>query len=88
MVADQANNMKLAKAGLVNTMGLGWQTQIDLAARELPYSPLQADLAKLISSSYEFNPDWAKLAKCQLKCRRAKHSSKALPAVLIIGQSL
>jgi len=87
MVADLANNMKLSKAGLVNTMGLGWQTQVDLAAQELPYSPLQADLAKLISSSYEFNPDWAKL-KAGLEAAEFKikeEQSGHLPKLALTG---
>jgi outer membrane protein len=87
MVADLANNVKLAKAGLVNTMGLAWQTAIGLAAQELPYSPLHADLAKLVSTSYEFNPDWAKL-KAGLEAAEFKikeEQSGHLPKIALTG---
>ena len=87
MLADLANNVKLAKAGLVNSMGLGWQNTIDLATHELPYSPLHADLAKLISSSYEFNPDWAKL-KAGLDASEYKikeEQSGHLPKIALTG---
>ncbi len=87
MLAELANNMNLTKAGLVNTMGLGWRTKVDLAAQELPYSPLQADLAKLVSSSYEFNPDWAKL-KAGLEAAEFKikeEQSGHLPKLALTG---
>lgn len=87
MVADLANNVKLAKAGLVNTMGLEWQTNVDLATQKLPYSPLHADLAKLVSSSYEFNPDWAKL-KAGLEAAEFKikeEQSGHLPKIALTG---
>jgi outer membrane protein len=87
MVAELANNEKLAKAGLVNTMGLGWQTNIELAAQEVPYAPLKVDLAKLVSSSYQFNPDWAKL-KAGLEAAEYKikeEQSGHLPKVALTG---
>jgi outer membrane protein len=87
MVADLANNVKLAKAGLVNTMGLEWQTTIGLATRKLPYSPLHADLAKLVSTSYEFSPDWAKL-KAGLEAAEFKikeEQSGHLPKIALTG---
>ena len=87
MVADLANNVKLAKAGLVNSMGLGWETAINLATQELPYSPLHANLAKLVSSSYEFNPDWAKL-KAGLEAAEFKikeEQSGHLPKIALTG---
>ena len=61
MVALLENNAKLAKAGLVNTMGLDWQTTIALTAHEIPYTHFKGDLSNLVSTSYQFNPDWAKL---------------------------
>jgi outer membrane protein TolC len=87
MVVELANNEKLAKAGLINTMGLGWQTNIELATQELPFGPLKADLANLISSSYTFNPDWAKL-KAGLEAAEFKikeEQSGHFPKVALTG---
>ncbi len=87
MVAELANNEKLAKAGLINTLGLGWQTSIELAEQEVPYSPLKANLDKLVNSSYQFNPDWAKfkagLEVAELKIK--EEQSGHLPKVALTG---
>ena len=87
MVALLENNEKLAKAGLINTMGLDWQTTIALAAQEIPYSSLKSDLSKLVSNSYQFNPDWAKL-KAGLEAAEAKireEKSGHLPTLALTG---
>jgi outer membrane protein len=87
MVAQLENNEKLAKAGLINTMGLEWQTTITLAAQEIPYSLVQGDLSKLVSTSYLFNPDWAKLqagleaAEAKIREERSSH----LPTLALTG---
>ena len=87
MVAELANNEKLARAGLINTLGLGWQTAIELTEQEIPYSPLKADLEKLVHSSYQFNPDWAKfkagLEAADLKIK--EEQSGHLPKVALTG---
>jgi outer membrane protein len=87
MVALLENNEKLAKAGLINTMGLDWQTNIALAAQEIPYSSFKSDLSKLVSTSYQFNPDWAKL-KAGLEAAEAKireERSGYLPTIALTG---
>ncbi len=87
MVAELANNEKLAKAGLINTLGLEWQTNVELAVQEIPYSPLRANLANLVSSSYQFSPDWAKL-KAGLEASEFKikeEQSGHLPKIALTG---
>jgi outer membrane protein TolC len=87
MVAHLENNDKMAKAALSNTMGLEWQVPVELASNEIPYVPYKADLKNLISSSYAFNPDWAKLkagleaSEAQIKEARSGH----LPKVALTG---
>lgn len=54
-------NEQLAKAALTNTMGLGWETPVEPAPQELPFTPVKADLKELVSGAYRFNPDWARL---------------------------
>lgn len=87
MVALLENNEKLAAAGLINTMGLEWQTIIEPSAPDIPYLPFKGDLSKLVSTSYQFNPDWAKL-KAGLEAAEAKireEKSGHLPIIALTG---
>jgi outer membrane protein len=54
-------NEKLAKAALTNSMGIPWNTRIEVAAGDIPYTPVRADLPELVGGAYRFNPDWARL---------------------------
>ena len=60
-VALLEKNELMSQAALANTMGLGWQTSIKPAAPEIPHDAYATPLEKLVSTAYEFNPDWAKL---------------------------
>jgi outer membrane protein len=43
-------------------MGLPWSlSSITPADKELPYNPFAGDLDGLVSTAYEFSPDWAKI---------------------------
>ncbi|HOX22516.1 MAG TPA: TolC family protein, partial [Elusimicrobiales bacterium] len=61
LAAKAEENKKLAQAALINYMGLPWDTEIESADSELPYSPIQGDLKALVSEAYSFNPDWGRL---------------------------
>jgi len=61
MVAELEKNEAMAEAALANTMGLAWTESISPADKELPYAPFKGDLDKLVSTAYEFSPDWAKI---------------------------
>jgi outer membrane protein TolC len=61
MVAQLEKNEELAQAALANTMGLSWNTSIKPADKELPYTPCAENLDKLVSTAYQFSPDWAKV---------------------------
>ncbi|MDY7036942.1 MAG: TolC family protein, partial [Thermodesulfobacteriota bacterium] len=65
------SNEQMAKAALANTMGLEWNVQVNPASTEIPFEPLGANLANLVSDAYEFNPDWSKL-KLGLKAAEAR----------------
>ena len=54
-------NEKIVKAALINTMGLDWDTPIEVSETNLPFTPFQTDLRELVGNAYSFNPDWAKL---------------------------
>jgi len=70
MVVALKGNVDLAESALVFTMGLDWDTPIELTETEIPYDPYDVDLGDLIASAYLFSPDWAKL-EAGLKALRA-----------------
>jgi outer membrane protein TolC len=55
------SNVELSKSALVNTMGLDWNSPLDVSETDIPYNPHQIDLGLLVSNTYEFSPDWARL---------------------------
>jgi outer membrane protein TolC len=55
-------NVELSAAALGNTMGLSWNRSVSLAETDIPYVELDTDLKKLVTSTYQFNPDWKQLA--------------------------
>ncbi len=61
LVAQFDANREMALAALGNLLNLPWDTPIELAEKEIPYTLANLNLKELISSSYKFNPDWAKL---------------------------
>ncbi|MGA7828013.1 MAG: TolC family protein [Geobacteraceae bacterium] len=80
-------NEKLATAALTNTMGIPWDTPIDVAATKLPYTPVNSDLHELVSETYRFNPDWARM-EAGLTAAEAKISearSGHLPKIGLVG---
>jgi len=83
-VAQLKSNMELAKAALLNTLGLEWTTPIEVSTTEIPYKPFRAHLDELVTTSYRFNPDWAKLragleaAEAKITEARSGHFSKVM----------
>jgi outer membrane protein TolC len=61
MVAELVKNEASAEAALAYTMGLPWNATVRPSVEELPYRPFAGNLDELVSTAYEFNPDWAKL---------------------------
>lgn len=81
------SNDKLAKAALVNAMGLDWKTRIEPSENEIPFKPFGVDLTKLVANAYEFNPDWASL-KLAIKAAEAGidvAKSGHFPMIALIG---
>jgi outer membrane protein TolC len=60
-VAELVKNEAAAEAALAYTMGLAWNATVRPSAEELPYRPFAGNLGELVTTAYEFNPDWAKL---------------------------
>ncbi len=61
MVAPLAANEAMAEAALAYTIGLPWRSTVAPKDEELPFQPHSGDLNELVSTAYEFNPDWAEL---------------------------
>jgi outer membrane protein len=61
MVILLEKNEAMARAGLANTMGLPWNASVTPADRELPFTPLTANLDGLVADAYRFSPDWARV---------------------------
>jgi outer membrane protein len=86
-VSSLEANEKLARAALTNTMGIPWNTPIEVAAEALPFRPVWSELQNLVSETYRFNPDWARmeagLTAADAKISEAK--SGHLPKVGLFG---
>jgi outer membrane protein len=61
IVALMQSNVELAKTALANTMGLSWDSAVELAEKEIPYAPVEVDLDRMVAGAYRFNPDWKQL---------------------------
>ena len=87
-LATLRSGRSLAEAALINTMGMPWDTPIELADSEIPYAPCEKDLRGLVGNSYRFNPDWARLeagldaADGRIKEARSGH----MPRLALLGQ--
>jgi outer membrane protein len=86
-VSSLEANEKLAKSALTNTMAIPWDTPIEIAAEDLPFTPVRSDLHDLVSETYRFNPDWSRmeagLTAAEAKISEAK--SGHLPKVGLFG---
>ena len=58
-VALLEKNLSISRAALANTMGYGWEVSVEPSATVIPYEPHSADLSRMVSAAYQFNPDWA-----------------------------
>jgi outer membrane protein TolC len=61
MVAQLEKNEALSQAALANTMGEDWRMSVQPASESIPFDPYLGDIQELVSTSYQFSPDWNKL---------------------------
>ena len=61
MVALLEKNDAMAQAALANTMGLPWNASIRPADKDIPFTPFVGNLDDMVSTAYQFNPDWVKV---------------------------
>ena len=62
---------KMAKAALVNAMGLSWKTEVDVADETLSKPIMSEEMNALVEDAYKFNPDYASL-KLAIDVKKAK----------------
>jgi len=87
ILAVLESNVQLTQAALVNSLGLPWDTAIELSEKDIPYEAYPLDLKGLVNNSYSFNPDWAAL-KAGLQAAEARVSqarSGYFPKLGIMG---
>lgn len=80
-------NEELTLSALINTMGLDWDTKIQVSEAQIPFNKYQANLRELMSNTYTFNPDWARMQE-GLKAAEAKvdeAKSGHLPKIALTG---
>jgi len=61
LVAELEKNEAVAASALAYTIGLEWNATVYPKSTEIPFSPFAGDLQELVSTAYQFNPDWSKL---------------------------
>jgi outer membrane protein TolC len=88
MVALLEKNEEMAQAALANTMGLSWNSTVKPADREVPYVPYGANLDSLVSTAYQFSPDWAKVDAGLRAAEGAERTAKSeyYPKLAVTGE--
>lgn len=61
IVAPLEANESMAEAALAYTIGLSWKSTVVPSDESLPYETYRGNLNDLVSTAYEFNPDWAEI---------------------------
>ena len=61
----------MAKAALLNAIGLSWKTEIDVRDKQLQKPVMNEQMKKLVDNAYKFNPDYTTL-KLAIDVKKAK----------------
>jgi outer membrane protein len=61
MVAQLEKNQTMSEAALANAVGLPATASVRPSSSDIPFQAYAGNFEELMASSYEFNPDWAKL---------------------------
>jgi outer membrane protein TolC len=88
LVAPLEANEASAEAALAYTIGLSWKSTVIPRDEEIPFQRFAGNLDELVSTAYEFNPDWAEI-DAGLKAfegERAMAASGYFPKVGLKGE--
>jgi outer membrane protein len=87
MVINLVNNEKIAKAALINTLGLKWNSSVQLTDTTMFFNPYTSDLDSFIREAFNTNPDYTKMnygiAAANAKIDEA--NSGYFPKIALIG---
>lgn len=87
IVAPLEANEASAEAALAYTIGLSWKSSVAPKDEGIPYQAHGGNLDELVSTAYEFNPDWAEIdaGLRALKGERATTASGYYPKIGLKG---
>jgi outer membrane protein TolC len=88
MVAPLEANEAQAEAALAYTMGLNWKSSVVPKDAAVPFQAYGGNLDELVTTAYEFNPDWAEI-EAGLKAvegERATAASGFFPKIGLKGE--
>ncbi len=88
LLVSLSSGEALARAALVNTMGLEWQNNVTPSEKAIPFEPIQGDLERLVAEAYRFNPDWETLqmAVTAAEAGIKKAHSGHFPVIALVGK--
>ncbi len=88
MVADLEKNTHLSQAALANAMGLSWDASVCPETDTIPFEPFTIPLKNLVSTAYQFNPDWVKLEAAIKAAKGAVTTAKSnhYPKMVMTGK--
>jgi outer membrane protein TolC len=80
---------ELSRSALVNTMGLPWNTEINVSDTEIPFSPYESNLQKLVQLAQNNNPQvlQVRLGLSAREERIKEAQSGHLPVVAFFGEA-
>jgi outer membrane protein TolC len=88
MVAPLEANEASAEAALAYTIGLSWKSTVVPRDEEIPFQEYSGDLNEMVSTAYEFNPDWAQIEAGlrALEGERITAASEYFPKIGLKGE--
>ncbi|PIE67644.1 MAG: transporter [Deltaproteobacteria bacterium] len=88
MVALLEKNEGMAQAALASVMGLPWNASVRPMDDAIPLEPFVVPLEDLVSATYQFSPDWARIEAGIRAAKGAVRTAKSghLPKVALTGE--
>lgn len=88
MVALLEKNEGMSQAALANSMGLPWSASVCPVDQNIPFKSFAVPLEDLVSATYQFNPDWARIEAGIRAAKGALRTAKSglCPKVALTGE--
>ena len=87
LLASLEKNEAISQAALANSIGLSWSESVLPSEAEIPFAPVAEDLTRLVSTAYQFNPDWNRLEAGMRAAEGAGQTARSgyFPKVALTG---